>query len=406
MDVAADTTLLAVPNVSEGRDRGGRSRRSARPSRARPRCGCSRASRTPIPTTIARSSRSPARRAASPTRCSPARARPSTRIDLASHHGLHPHVGAIDVVPIVHLDDARRGAACAEALVVADRLADELGLPVFLYGLLAGGRTRAELRRGGIAAAHRADARRGARRRTSARPSRIRRPGAVLVAARPPLVAFNLELAAPATLEDARRIAAADPRGRPGRPARRPRDRARARPPRRRRAGLDERRGPPRGAPRRRCSTRSAGTPRSPRPSSSGSRPQPRSTAGPTDVAVRNRATIEDALRRISDVSFERNLSGSDRCRPSRSAAVADSTRNAARVRRSWPTGRWRARRVTRRWPACDGRCRRRAACGAVSARTRAPLRDFLSLAPPTRPTRVTVHVRSTLVFPSRASRA
>ncbi len=32
--------------------------------------------------------------------------------------------------------------------------------------------------------------------------------GAVLVAARPPLVAFNVELAPPATLADARRIAA------------------------------------------------------------------------------------------------------------------------------------------------------------------------------------------------------
>jgi glutamate formiminotransferase len=42
----------------------------------------------------------------------------------------------------------------------------------------------------------------------------------VLVAARPPLVAFNVELAPPATLEDARRIAAAiresGPEGLPG----------------------------------------------------------------------------------------------------------------------------------------------------------------------------------------------
>lgn len=129
------------------------------------------------------------------------------RIDLAAHHGLHPHVGAIDVVPIVHLDDDRRGAACAEALVVADRLGEELGLPVLLYGLLGGGRTRADLRRGGPAGlAERLrsgelvpDFGPGAPHPTA---------GAVLVAARPPLVAFNLELAAPAGLPDARRIAA------------------------------------------------------------------------------------------------------------------------------------------------------------------------------------------------------
>ena len=69
------------------------------------------------------------------------------RIDLTDHEGAHPRVGAIDVAPIVYLDLADRGAAVAEALVLADRLAAELGLPVFLYGALAGGRTRAELRK-------------------------------------------------------------------------------------------------------------------------------------------------------------------------------------------------------------------------------------------------------------------
>ena len=36
--------------------------------------------------------------------------------------GQHPRVGALDVAPVVYLDDAARGAACAEALVVADRI--------------------------------------------------------------------------------------------------------------------------------------------------------------------------------------------------------------------------------------------------------------------------------------------
>src|SRR3954471_19981517 len=72
-----------------------------------------------------------------------------SRIDLTAHDGMHPHVGAIDVAPVVHLDLTTRGAACAEALVAADLIATELAVPVFLYGALAGGRTRAELRRGG-----------------------------------------------------------------------------------------------------------------------------------------------------------------------------------------------------------------------------------------------------------------
>ena len=50
--------------------------------------------------------------------------------------GEHPHVGALDVAPIVYLDSRGRGAACAEALVLADRIAEELGVPVFLYGEL------------------------------------------------------------------------------------------------------------------------------------------------------------------------------------------------------------------------------------------------------------------------------
>ncbi|HEU0318600.1 MAG TPA: hypothetical protein VFR49_14790, partial [Solirubrobacteraceae bacterium] len=73
------------------------------------------------------------------------------QVDVVTHQGIHPRVGAIDVAPIVYLEDADRGAACAEALVLADRLAGTLELPVFLYGELAGGRTRAELRAGGIA---------------------------------------------------------------------------------------------------------------------------------------------------------------------------------------------------------------------------------------------------------------
>ena len=73
------------------------------------------------------------------------------RFSLASHSGSHPNVGVIDVVPIVFLDDFRRAIAMAEALATAERLSSELELPVFLYGELAGGRTRAELRRGGSA---------------------------------------------------------------------------------------------------------------------------------------------------------------------------------------------------------------------------------------------------------------
>ena len=129
------------------------------------------------------------------------------RVDVVTHEGIHPRVGAIDVAPIVYLDDADRGAACAEALVLGDRLAATLELPVFLYGELAGGRTRAELRRGGTTGL--AERIESGEQVPDFGPRRLHpTAGAVLVGARPPLVAFNVELAPPATLEDAKVIAA------------------------------------------------------------------------------------------------------------------------------------------------------------------------------------------------------
>ena len=129
-------------------------------------------------------------------------------IDLLNHDGAHPWIGAIDVAPIVYLEQAEQGVACAEALTLGDRLGTELELPVFLYGVLSGSAvTRADIRRGGQG---RLRARLEAGELTpDFGPHRLHpRGGAVLVAARPPLVAFNVELAPPADLLTAKRIAA------------------------------------------------------------------------------------------------------------------------------------------------------------------------------------------------------
>lgn len=141
------------------------------------------------------------------------------RLNLDKHQGEHPRIGVLDVAPIVYLKQRDRGAACAEALVLGDLLGTDLGLPVFLYGALGGGRTRADLRRGGPERlAQRIS---GGELRPDFGPPRLHRTaGAVLVAARPPLVAFNVELAPPATVNDAKAIAAAiregGPEGLPG----------------------------------------------------------------------------------------------------------------------------------------------------------------------------------------------
>jgi glutamate formiminotransferase/glutamate formiminotransferase/formiminotetrahydrofolate cyclodeaminase len=130
------------------------------------------------------------------------------QLDIAAHVGSHPHVGTLDVAPIVYMDEPERGAACAEALVLGERLGSELGIPVFLYGVLTAGRvTRADVRRGGPRALQaRIDS--GEMAPDFGPRSLHPRAGAVLVSARPPLIAFNVELAPPATLASAQRIAA------------------------------------------------------------------------------------------------------------------------------------------------------------------------------------------------------
>jgi glutamate formiminotransferase/glutamate formiminotransferase/formiminotetrahydrofolate cyclodeaminase len=118
------------------------------------------------------------------------------RIDLRRHRGAHPHVGALDVAPVVYLDEATRGAAAAEALTAAALLGEELQLPVFLYGDLATSddrRERSAIRAGGPARlAERMAA--GELSPDYGPPAPHETAGAVLVTARPPLIAFNLDL--------------------------------------------------------------------------------------------------------------------------------------------------------------------------------------------------------------------
>jgi glutamate formiminotransferase len=131
----------------------------------------------------------------------------SERIDLRRHDGVHPRVGAADVVPLVAVWPEQLEAAKRAAFALADRVGDELGLPVFLYGEVAPGVRPALLRRGGVGELQR---RIDAGEITSDRgPSRLDpTAGCVLVSARRPLIAFNVNLATD-DLVVARSIAAA-----------------------------------------------------------------------------------------------------------------------------------------------------------------------------------------------------
>ena len=127
-------------------------------------------------------------------------------VDLRAHDGVHPRVGAADVVPVVPLDSGDLDRAEAVARAVARRVGEELELPVFLYGSLGGGLRPAFFRRGGPdELQRRIDA---GELSPAYGPARLdSRAGAVLVGVRRPLLAFNLELHG--TLDVAREIAAA-----------------------------------------------------------------------------------------------------------------------------------------------------------------------------------------------------
>jgi glutamate formiminotransferase len=113
------------------------------------------------------------------------------RIDLREHEGAHPRIGAADVVPIVPLrpDDLER--ARVAAALVGERIGAELGLPVFVYSPPERG--PAFYRRGGPAELQ---------RRVNAGelapdygPSELHESaGGVILGARPPLIAFNVNL--------------------------------------------------------------------------------------------------------------------------------------------------------------------------------------------------------------------
>ena len=118
-------------------------------------------------------------------------------IDMRAHRGIHPRLGALDVVPFVPL----AGVTMAEAVTLARQVGHELAkrhaLPVYYYGQAARGpgrRTLRELRHGEYEGlAERLAAPDGA---PDDGPARFDpRAGAILVGARDVLVAYNVWLA-------------------------------------------------------------------------------------------------------------------------------------------------------------------------------------------------------------------
>lgn len=118
-------------------------------------------------------------------------------IDLNRHDGVHPRIGAIDVVPFVPLYNASMDDCRALAHRFAQYAADSLGLPVYLYAEAASRpehRGLAAIRRGGFEGLRAAIG--TAERRPDLGPPRVHpTAGAVAVGARGVLIAMNVDLA-------------------------------------------------------------------------------------------------------------------------------------------------------------------------------------------------------------------
>ena len=131
-------------------------------------------------------------------------------IDLRTHAGVHPRLGALDVMPFVPL----AGLPMADAVVIAHRvgraLGSETGVPVFFYeeaAIVLGRRDLPELRAGGFERL--AERMRDPRWRPDAGPTTPHpRAGAVVIGARRPLIALNAMLAS-GDLAGARAVATA-----------------------------------------------------------------------------------------------------------------------------------------------------------------------------------------------------
>jgi glutamate formiminotransferase len=129
-------------------------------------------------------------------------------IEMTAYDGLHPAIGGLDVCPLVWLDPAQREAARSEAVELAAQIGG-LGVPVFLYGELAsrpGHAERAYFRNGGLAELWlRMEG--GGLHPDFGPKLPHRTAGVTLVTARPPLAAFTIELDSDDT-ELARAVAA------------------------------------------------------------------------------------------------------------------------------------------------------------------------------------------------------
>jgi len=117
-------------------------------------------------------------------------------IDMDRHHGEHPRIGAVDVIPFIPLGDTTMDACVELARTFGERIADRFDIPVYLYARAAMRQDReklADVRRGQYEGLRTEIGHRG--REPDFGPARLHpSAGAVAVGARPFLIAYNINL--------------------------------------------------------------------------------------------------------------------------------------------------------------------------------------------------------------------
>jgi len=131
-------------------------------------------------------------------------------IDMDSHRGQHPRIGATDVVPFVPLAGVEMAVCVEMAQRLGERVGRELAIPVYLYREAA---TRPERRdlaniRRGEYEALKVEIETDPQRDPDFGPTCLGKAGATAIGARPPLIAFNVYLSTD-NVEIARAIARA-----------------------------------------------------------------------------------------------------------------------------------------------------------------------------------------------------
>jgi glutamate formiminotransferase len=117
-------------------------------------------------------------------------------IDMETHKGEHPRMGAMDVVPFIPISGMTMQEAVEIANQVGKRIAEELGVPVYLYSAAATTPARKKLPdvRQGQYEGLKASISTPERKPDYGEPKMHPSAGATAVGARPPLIAFNVNL--------------------------------------------------------------------------------------------------------------------------------------------------------------------------------------------------------------------